>query len=269
MDIKKSHHPRLYQPAVALADESTADLKPPPTAPLFAKTPMAAAQSTPRTSLCSAPLSDPMPTQELWSKIKQTNTLFSAGWSPLDIRKEWKPPREMCVSFQLETSWTGVCSWVCVRDLKPCSMQREYVFACWWATVYSVSISVYVSILCIPLYVSMQCMQFTLFCMWPLCLRGCMHVRLNSSSGLSGFAPLLLAGSGKSLNIHQCQTSSEEARPRLWTVCVGAPRYKEHKKCRRPKSGTELFFSFQSPKARAGRCHNSVVLAACNLQYCW
>ena len=62
-------------------------LFPPPTAWLFTETPRIAVQSPPHASLCSAPLSDPMPTQELWSKRTQTNTLFCAEWSLLDIEK--------------------------------------------------------------------------------------------------------------------------------------------------------------------------------------
>lgn len=66
MNIKKTQntlHSHINHPALVSAAGSNADPKPPPTAPLFTETPMTMAQNTPRTSLCSAPLSDPVPTQ--------------------------------------------------------------------------------------------------------------------------------------------------------------------------------------------------------------
>lgn len=120
---------QLSSLSVALAAGSNVDLKPPPTALLFTETPMATAQSTPHTSLCSAPLSDPHAHIELWSKIK-TNTLFSAEWSPLNIGVRWKGVETsqgnvFSTGDELD-SHVGMCVEVCV-DSKPCSMHSKCV----------------------------------------------------------------------------------------------------------------------------------------------
>lgn len=242
----KTHTPRLIQAAAAPVGESTVNLKPPLTAPLFTKPAMNAVQSTPHTSLRSAPLSDPKPTQEPRSKVKQT--LCSLPSEACSISKRgsereksgnlqgicvrlcsWKRVGQTCVGQ------AGMCLWVCVRDLKLCSIHSIYVFVYWcsgWIYMLAgeqrnerlcVCSSVYVwrhlymycTILNMCVFRAMfqgsawgvhlrKCVLHPLSRLWwILCLCGCMSVCLNLSRELSGYVPLLLAGRGSSsINIH-------------------------------------------------------------------
>lgn len=117
-----------------------ADLKPPPTALLFSETPLAAAQSSTHASLCSAPLSDPVPTQELWSKIKQTLCSLQSEARSISRRYVWWG--RGVVGGGVETSRgrvhlvstgdksTNVCEWV--PEWMPCQVQADELSRALW-----------------------------------------------------------------------------------------------------------------------------------------
>lgn len=167
---------------------------------------MTTVQSTPHTSLCSAPLSDPEPTQELWSKIKQTLCSLQSEARSISKREEREKGK------RVETSQGNVCCWTrvgqtcggllcvceCVSETWSCaasivnmcvhtdvageSICRElctYVFAacvcvCVWKGVYAI----------LNTCVSVQCVRRTSVCFFCLICRefGAFCTRLNLSS---------------------------------------------------------------------------------------
>lgn len=202
--------------------------------------------------LCSAPLSDPEPTQELWSKIKQT--LCS-----LQSENAARYRREMFLRV-CQRCCTAACVYACVCfcvlmlvnlyvGLKAAKLKDIYIF-----TIQSCICVFHVLRFTAPVHEAYISGAVFFFCLWWINRTFCECVRVWINLAGCQVCAVIIGWLWKLLHKHSLAPNiKQEKQGQSESVCVGVQSYKEHKKCHHDWSWEDNFsflFSFIDLKPR-------------------